>query len=81
MARDPQLTGLRRVLLTRRNGWTLAAVLALLGILLGAHQLSRAADLAGQALGDATRLAPGWRAAWPLAANAARLLPAGCDHG
>jgi hypothetical protein len=33
MARDPRLSGLRRILVTRRNGWALAAVLALLGIL------------------------------------------------
>jgi hypothetical protein len=47
---------------SRRAGWVLAVVLAVLGILLGAQQLSRAADLAGQALSDATRTArvAGW---------------------
>lgn len=62
MARDPRLFGLRRALVTHRNGWVLAAVLAILGILLGAQQLSRAADLAGQALHDAMRLVldAGW---------------------
>ena len=40
----------------------LAALLVVLGILLGAQQLTRATDLAGQALGDATRTARdvGW---------------------
>jgi hypothetical protein len=48
--------------MARRIGWVLAAVLAILGILLGAQQLARAADLAGQALGDATQLVldAGW---------------------
>jgi hypothetical protein len=62
MAGDPGRSTLRRVLRSRRAGWTLAAVLAVLGILLGARQLFRATDLAGQALGDATRTArdAGW---------------------
>lgn len=62
MVRDPRLSDLRRTLVTRRNGWVLAPVLAILGILLGAQQLTRAADLAGQALAGATRTAldTGW---------------------
>jgi hypothetical protein len=46
MARDLRLTVLRRTLFTRRSGWALAAMLATLGILLGAQPLTRAADLA-----------------------------------
>jgi Pentapeptide repeats (9 copies) len=62
MTGDPGRSTLRRVLRSRRAGWALAAVLAVLGILLGARQLSRAADLAGQAVGDTTRAARdvGW---------------------
>jgi hypothetical protein len=56
MARDPRLTALRGTLFTRRTGWAMVAVLAILGILLGAQPLTRAADLAAQALGDAVRL-------------------------
>jgi hypothetical protein len=47
MARVPRLTALRRTLFTRRTDWALAAMLAILGILLGAQPLTRAADLAG----------------------------------
>jgi uncharacterized protein YjbI with pentapeptide repeats len=62
MARNPRLSVLRRTLVTRRTGWVLAIVLAFLGILLGTQQLTRAADLAGQVLGGATRTAldTGW---------------------
>jgi hypothetical protein len=93
MARDPRLFGLRRTLVTRRNGWVLATVLAILGILLGAQQLTQAADLTGQALGDATRLAldAGWAllllAAAGLATGLALSSPRGratnrcCEHG
>jgi uncharacterized protein YjbI with pentapeptide repeats len=56
MVGDRRLTAVRRILVTRRNGWALATVLALLGILLGAQPLSGAVDLTGQALGAATRL-------------------------
>jgi hypothetical protein len=56
MVGDHRLTALRRTLFTRRAGWALAAVLALLGILLGAQPLMRAADLVGQALGGAAGL-------------------------
>jgi hypothetical protein len=62
MARDPRLAAFRRVLLTRQAGWWLAAAFALVGILIGARRLTRAADLAGQALEAATRLVldAGW---------------------
>jgi hypothetical protein len=83
MARDRPPTALRRTLVTRRTGWALAAMLALLGILLGAQQLTGAANLARQALGEATRLLldTGWlllllAAAW-LAARLARSSPRG----
>jgi hypothetical protein len=50
--------------LTRQAGWGLAATSALLGILLGAQRLTRAAGLAGQALAEAVRLVLG--AGWLL---------------
>jgi uncharacterized protein YjbI with pentapeptide repeats len=61
MARDRRPTALRHIL-TRRTGWALALVLAILGILLGAQPLARAADVAGQALGDVGQLVldAGW---------------------
>jgi hypothetical protein len=59
MAGKPRLTGLRRTLVTGRTGWALAAVLAILGILLGVQQFTRVADLADQALGDTMRTALG----------------------
>jgi hypothetical protein len=80
MARNPRLTALRRTLVTRRNGWVLATVLAMLGILLGAQPLMRAADLAGQALGDAAGLV--LNAGWVLLLLAAAGLAAGlCFSG
>jgi hypothetical protein len=36
MTRDPRLAALRRTLFTRRIAWALAAVLAILGLVLGA---------------------------------------------
>jgi uncharacterized protein YjbI with pentapeptide repeats len=62
MVRDREPTAPRRTLVTRRNGWALAALLAMLGILHGEQPLTRAADLADQVLGDATRLVldAGW---------------------
>ena len=56
MARDRRSTALRGILTRRNAAWALAAVLALLGILLGAQQLIGATDLARQVLGEATRL-------------------------
>jgi hypothetical protein len=62
MARGPRLAALRRVLLTRQVGWWLAYAFAVLGILIAARRLARAADLAGQALEAAIRLVldAGW---------------------
>jgi uncharacterized protein YjbI with pentapeptide repeats len=66
MARDP-LAALRRVLVTRRAGWGLAAVLVLLGVVLGVQRLggrrlTSAAGVAVGALTDAFRsvLGAGW---------------------
>src|SRR6266536_4518965 len=75
MALAPRLAALRRALGTRRAAVAgLAALLALLGILLGAlrlgwHQPAHAASLAGQALAHTARLALG--TGWPLLAAAA----------
>src|SRR6266699_813411 len=77
MALAPRLAALRRALGTRRAAVAgLAALLALLGILLGAlrlgwHQPAHAASLAGQALAHTARLALG--TGWPLLAAAAGL--------
>jgi hypothetical protein len=73
MARAPRRAALRR------GGWWLAAVLALLGVLLGArrlgwHRLTDAAGVAVEALGRAGRLALGLLdAGWPLLLAAAGL--------
>jgi uncharacterized protein YjbI with pentapeptide repeats len=64
MAPSPRLTALQRLLLTRQAGWWLVAAFALLGILLGAQRLTRAAGSAGQALAEAIRLVLG--AGWLL---------------
>jgi hypothetical protein len=83
MEREPPLTALRRSLLTRRTGWALAAVLAILGFLLGARQLARAAELAGQALDDATRLTldAGWLLLLLAAAGLAGVLAVSSRRG
>jgi hypothetical protein len=76
MAGDARRAALRRVLLTRRAGWWLAAALVLLGILLGGQRLgwlrlARAAGVAVEDVAEAARLVlgVGWLLLLVLAAG------------